>query len=318
MDKIDYMFFKLQTCCFDNYIGNIYIPDEQEVEKQERLSKISNSLPILIEKYNLSLMEVQKYFENKYQREFNEENILLTFFDKIYLNKKFAYLLEMKNILPPVKVGKEISEQQYQSYRIIIDMYMEKKIKHRSDGFYSLNIPIKYFEKKDFEFLSQYRLLGRAGFEISAEEKLLGVLLAKKFEEFNFLVLKFKEQDMHSISKIIFKLVYSLNKENIDLDDYIQKWKEICFPVIPDFFEKILKLNKEDKSSMEEVYNGLTMSSVFAFLPSKNNIYSQQDLANTYQFIHRYSIIDEKIALNKIINNEVVLNENKIKPKKRI
>lgn len=244
----------------------------------------------------MSYEKVKNFFEEKYCKDFNEKNILYVFTDKLFLSKKKAGILELKNILP-LKASENFKDDKYQN---IIDEYAEKKINNSYDAFYQIYVPVNYLTIDEMNYLSSFKILSRVGIEFSIYERFATLLSLNKFDEFNFMASKFKTIDNHGMCSLLFKICDYNLRNNIDMDDFIYNWKAKSIIQHPDFFGHIEELGRNDKKIFEEFFEDENKGVVFSFIKSEPR-YSNSELQQVYSFIHRCSNIEEIMALKSIV-----------------
>lgn len=301
MDLIDYVLLKLQKCYHDRAFGNIHdVSKKQDQEIELRVSKIKEELPVILETYHFSYEKVRNFFEEKYHKDFNEKNILYVFTDKLFLNKKKAGMLELKNILP-LKADHKFKDDKYQN---IIDEYAEKKINHSYDAFYQIYVPVNYLTIDEMSYLSSFKILSRVGIELSVYERFAILLSLNKFEEFNFMASKFKDIDDHGMCSLLFKICDYNLRNNIDMDEFIYNWKKKSIEQHPAFFDHIEELGKSKRQTLEDFFENENKGVVFSFIKSEPR-YNSSELQQVYSFIHKCTNIEEIIALKNIVKENI-------------
>lgn len=301
MDLIDYVLLKLQKCYHEGTFGNIHnVSKKQYQEVELRMSKIKEELPVILETYNLSYEKVKSFFEEKYSKDFNEKNILYVFTDKLFLNKKKAGMLELKNILP-LKADQKFKDDKYQN---IIDEYAERKINHSYDAMYQIHVPVNYLTIDEMSYLSSFKILSRVAIEFSVYERFATLLSLNKFEEFNFMASKFKDIDDHGMCSLLFKICDYNLRNNIDTDNFIYNWKKKSIDQHPEFFERIEELGRSKRQILEDFFENEKKGVVFSFIKSEPR-YNSSELQQVYSFIHKCSNIEEIIALKNIVKENI-------------
>lgn len=202
MDKIDYIMLKLQYCNYEHGYRDIYDPEEED-KKEKRYNNINEFLNVLSKQYSISLEDFKNDFEEKYNKDFNAKNIIETMHDKLYMNKKHAYFLEIKNLIGNKQVINP-KESDYEKYRKIIDKFASDIIHDRHDTYYQIRVPLRYLNVKDMEYLSQFRILSRAGISMNHSETMMELLQFNKFEEFNYINSKFRHLEDKDIASIMY------------------------------------------------------------------------------------------------------------------
>lgn len=249
MDKIDYIMLKLQYCNYEHGYRDIYQIREENSKKEERYKNINEFLNVLSKQYSVSLEDLKNDFEKKYNKDFNAQNIIETMFDKLYMNKKYAYFLEIKNLIGKHKV-KNPTEKDFEKYKKIIDKFASNIIHDRYDTFYT----IRYLNIDDMEYLSQFKILSRAGIFITRPETMVELLQFNKFEEFNYMNSKFLDLDEEDVARIMYFMSYYLTENNKDIGNYLSDFARICKDKTPYFFDIIKELNTSKKDVVENIY----------------------------------------------------------------
>lgn len=309
MDKIDYIMLKLQYCNYEHGYRDIYQIREENSKKEERYKNINEFLNVLSKQYSVSLEDLKNDFEKKYNKDFNAQNIIETMFDKLYMNKKYAYFLEIKNLIGKNKI-KNPTEKDFEEYKKIIDKFASDIIHDQHDTSYRINIPLRYLNIDDMEYLSQFKILSRAGIFITRSETMVELLQFNKFEEFNYMNSKFLDLDEEDVARIMYFMSYYLTENNKDIGDYLSNFTKTCKDKTPYFFDIIKELNTYKKDVVEKIYKGTKKFTTYS-----NPIFSEKNLKQTQSLINMYSIMEE----NKELQESLLNTENaELKKKRRI